>query len=217
MQNSDLQDLIEKYKKELMKYAEENGGFIVDEREKEEVLPEAEPVVSVVTSPDNTGKEADITELEGTNPDSFNSGRTEPTYRDVTEFQNRNRGEGNLKVQVFSGRQAFPVVSARVVVTKEFDNGPYTFFDDLTDTSGIVEGMSLKTPLSAAATEDNEFLPYSTYTIRVTHPYFISTVYTNVPVFDGITSIQPVNLVPKTGTPTDDNDIVYTEREPVDL
>lgn len=215
MHNSDLMDLIEKYKKELMKYAEENGGFVADENE--ETLPEAEPVVATVSSPDNTGNEADITELEGTNPDSINSGRREPTYSNVTEFQNRNRGEGNLKVQVFSGRQAFPIVNAQVVVTKEFDNGPYTFFDNLTDISGIVEGMSLKTPVSSEATESNNFLPYSTYTIRVTHPYFISTVYTNVPVFDGITSIQPVNLVPRTGTPADENDIVYTEKEPVDL
>ena len=216
MQNSDLQDLIEKYKKELIKYAEENGGF-VNNKSEADILPEAEEVVSVITSNDKTGKEADITELEGTNPDSYDAGRTEPTYRNVAEFQSRNKGDGNLKVQVFSGRQAFPVVNAQVVVTKEFDDGPFTFIDDLTDTSGIVEGMSLNTPLSSEATENNKILPYSTYSIRVTHPYFISTVYTNVPVFDGITSIQPVNLVPKTGTPTDDNDIVYTEQEPIDL
>ena len=216
MQNSDLQDLIEKYKKELIKYAEENGGFVAEEKE-DEFFSESVPVVATIGSQDKTDKEADITELEGTNPDSYDAGRTEPTDRNVAEFQNRNRGEGNLKVQVFSGRQAFPIVNAQVVVTKEFDDGPYTFFDDLTDTSGIVEGMSLNTPLSSEATENNKFLPYSTYSIRVTHPYFIPTVYTNVPVFDGITSIQPVNLVPKTGTPTDDNDIVYTEQEPIDL
>ncbi len=215
MNNSELQNMIEKYKKELLKYANENGGYVNDKVMSE--LPEAEPVVSIVSSPDNTGKEADITELEGTNPDSFDSGRVEPTYNDVNEFRNTNRGEGNLKVQVFSGREAFPIVSARVAVTKDFNNGTYTFFDDLTDTSGIVENMSLTTPVSDMARENNNVLPYSTYTIRVTHPYFISTVYTNVPVFDGITSIQPVNLIPKTGTPTDEDDIVYVEREPVDL
>lgn len=215
MNNQDLQNMIEKYKKELVKYAEENGGYV--KKETLSQMPEAEPAVSVVSSPDNTGREADITELEGTNPDSFNAGRREPVYRNVDEFRARNRGEGTMRVQAFSGQQAFPVVNANVVISKNFTDGTYTFFDDLTDTSGIIENMSLTAPESGVANEDNEILPYSTYTIRVTHPFFRTTVYNNVPVFDGITSIQPVNLVPKTGTPIDDNDIVYNETEPVDL
>ncbi|MBE6755016.1 MAG: hypothetical protein E7555_00945 [Ruminococcaceae bacterium] len=215
MNNQDLQNMIEKYKKELVKYAEENGGYV--NKEALTQMPESEPVVSVVSSPDNTGREADITELEGTNPDSFNAGRREPVYRNVDEFRARNRGEGTMRVQAFSGQQAFPVVNANVVISKNFTDGTYTFFDDLTDTSGIIDNMSLTAPESGVANEDNEILPYSTYTIRVTHPFFRTTVYNNVPVFDGITSIQPVNLVPKTGTPIDDNDIVYNETEPVDL
>ncbi len=215
MNNSDLQNMIEKYRKELLKYAEENGGFVKNEAMQ---MPESEAVVSVLNAPDdNVTREADITELEGTNPESFDSGRNEPTYRDVNEFRNRNRGQGKLKVQVFSGREAFPVVNARVSVMKEFDNGPFAFFDELTDTSGIVDNMPLTTVISENVRENNSFLPYSTYSIRVTHPYYITTVYSNVPVFNGITSIQPVNMIPKTGTPMDDNDIVYVEREPVDL
>lgn len=215
MNNQDLQNMIEKYKKELVKYAEENGAYV-----KKEVLskmPEAQETVSVLSSTDNTGKEADITELEGTNPDSYNAERKEPAYRNVEEFKSRNNGEGTLRIQAFSGQQAFPVVNANIVVSKDFTDGTYTFFNDLTDTSGIVENMSLSAPRSGVANKDNEILPYSTYTIRVTHPFFRTTVYNNVPVFDGITSIQPVNLVPKTGTPIDDNDIVYSETEPVDL
>ncbi len=215
MNNQELQNMIEKYKKELLKYAEENGGFVKSDLISPEV--KAESVVSIVSSPDNTGREADITELEGTNPDSFNAGRKEPIYRNIEDFRTSNNGEGTLRVQAFSGQQAFPVVNARVVVSKDFTEGTYTFFDDLTDTSGIVENMSLITPESGLANENNEILPYSTYTIRVTHPFFRTTVYTNVPVFDTITSIQPVNLIPKTGTPIDDNDIVYGETEPIDL
>lgn len=215
MNNQDLQNMIEKYKKELVKYAEENGGYV--KKEALSQMAQAEPVVSVVSSPDNTGREADITELEGTNPDSFNAGRREPVYRNVDEFKAENKGEGTMRVQAFSGQQAFPVVSANVVVSKDFSDGTYTFFEGLTDTSGILENMSLTAPESGVANEENEILPYSTYTIRVTHPFFRTTVYNNVPVFDGITSIQPVNLVPKTGTPIDDNDIVYNETEPVDL
>lgn len=215
MNNSELQNLIEKYKEELLKYANENDGFI--KKEIVENLPETQPVVSVVSSPDNTGKEADITELEGTNPTNYNAGRIEPTYTDLADFRAKNSGNGTMKVQVFSGREAFPIVSARVQVTKDFDSGVHTFSDRLTDTSGIVDGISLIAPRKDMAQEDNNILPYSTYTIRVTHPNFITTLYTNVPVFDEVVSIQPVNLVPKTGTPTDDNEIIYVDEEPKDL
>lgn len=215
MNNSELQNLIEKYKEELLKYANENDGFV--SKEVIEKKPESKSVVSIVGSTDNTGKEADITELEGTNPTNYNAGRTEPVYSNLTDFRGDNSGNGLLKVQVFSGREAFPIVSARVQVTKDFENGIYTFADDLTDTSGIVEGISLITPQKDMAQENNDILPYSTYTIRVSHPNFITTLYTNVPVFDEVTSIQPVNLIPKTGTPSDDNEIIYVDEEPKDL
>ncbi len=215
MNNNELQNLIEKYKKELIKYADENGGYVKEDIVKK--APEAMPVVSVVSSEDNTNREADITELEGTNPDGYNAGRIEPTYLNVNDFESKNQGKGTLKVQAFSGREAFPIVNARVVVSKDFENGSHIFFDDLTDTSGIVENMMLSSPRKDVAQRDNSILPYSTYSIRVTHPYFITTVYESVPVFDGIASIQPVNMVPRTGTPTDDREIVYTEQEPTDL
>lgn len=215
MNSSDLQKLIEDYKKELIKYANENEIFIKDEVQ--EKTQEAIPTVSVVSSPDRTDMEADIKELEGTNPTGYNSGRIEPQYESDSEFRRKNNGKGEMKVQVFSGREAFPVVSANVVVTKDFKNGIYTYYDLLTDTSGIVDGLSLVAPDSKMAQENNSFVPYSTYTIKVMHPNYITTVYTNVPVFDGVTSIQPVNLIPKTGTPVDDEEIIYTDEEPSDL
>ncbi len=215
MNNSELQNMIEKYKKELLKYANENGGFV-----KKEILekePEAKPVVAVVSSEDYTNREADITELEGTNPTGYNAGRVEPVYSSAEDFRRKNAGVGRMKVQVFSGREAFPVVSARVQISKNFEDGERFFADELTDTSGIVEGVSLIAPKKDLAQENNEILPYSTYTIKVTHPYYITTLYTNVPVFDDVLSIQPVNLVPKTGTPSDDNEIIYVDEEPKDL
>ncbi len=212
--SSDLQKLIEDYKKELIRYANESEIFIKSEEEKPR---DSIPAAAIISSPDNTMREADIEELEGTNPTGYNAGRVEPQYKNDNEFRSRNKGKGIMKVQVYSGREAFPVVSANVLVTKDFDDGIYTYYDLLTDTSGIVEGLSLVTPDSKMAQEDNTFVPYSTYTVKVTHPNYITTVYTNVPVFDGITSIQPVNLMPKTGTPTDDEEIIYTDEEPKDL
>lgn len=213
--NSDLQKLIEDYKKELIRYANENDILIKGEIDNNS--ENSMPVAAIISSPDNTEKEADINELEGTNPTGYDSGRIEPQYKNDSDFRRINKGKGSMKVQVYSGREAFPVVSANVQVTKDFDDGIYVYYDLLTDTSGIAEDISLVTPDSKMAQEDNLFVPYSTYTVKVTHPNFITTVYTNVPVFDGIMSIQPVNLIPKTGTPVDDEEIIYTDEEPKDL
>lgn len=215
MDNIDLQNMIEKYKEELLKYAKDNDVYVNDDVLSK--MPEAKPTVSVVSEPSVNEPEADITELEGTNPDNFNAGRIEPTYENVDDFREKNRGKGYLKVQAFSGKEAFPIVNARVIVSKNFNSSSHTFYDELTDTSGIVDDLELNTPQKDLATQDNKALPFSTYTVRVTHPYFITTVYTNVPMFDGITSIQPVNMIPRTGTPMDDNEIVYVEQEPTDL
>ncbi len=215
MNNIDLQNMIEKYKKELLKYAKDNDVYVNDEVLSQ--MPEAKQTVSVVSEPNDGIQEADITELEGTNPDNFNAGRIEPTYENVDDFTEKNKGKGYLKVQAFSGKQSFPIVNARVIVSKNFNSGSHTFYDELTDTSGIVDNLELNTPEKDLAKQDNKTSPFSTYTVRVTHPYFITTVYTNVPMFDGITSIQPVNMIPRTGTPMDDNEIVYVEQEPTDL
>ncbi len=216
MDNSDLQNMIDKYKEELIKFAKDNGGYVSEGVLKS--MPEAVQTASQpVQQPMPRQEPEDIDELVGTNPDSYNAGRTEPTYRNLDEFKTQNTGEGTLKVQVYSGREAFPVVNARVVVSKDFEEGTHTFYDDMTDISGIVDSMNLSAPPKDMAQRNNTEPVLSTYTIRVTHPYYITTVYTNVPIFDSVLSIQPVNLVPKTGTPADENEIVYVEQEPIDL
>ncbi len=215
MNNSDLQNMIEKYKDELLKYARENGGYVSDEVINN--MPVSTDSMPAVNDIPQLREPEEITELVGTNPDNYNAGRDEPTYRNLEEFKAENTGEGTMKIQAYSGRGSFPVVNARVVISKDFTEGTHVFYDEMTDVSGIVEPVRLSTPPSENATRTNEVPVLSTYTIKVTHPYYITTVYKNVPVFDGIMSIQPVNMIPKTGTPTDDNEIVFEEQEPKDL
>jgi hypothetical protein len=64
-------------------------------------------------------------------------------------------------------------------------------------------------------------LPYSLYDAEVFLDGFYRQEYTRIPVFDGITSIQPVNLIPlpangQTDSLTPD-DTRFTEGESPDL
>ena len=40
-------------------------------------------------------------------------------------------------------------------------------------------------------------MPYAVYTVYVEHPSFVRSIFSNVPVFSGVESIQPVEMLAK--------------------
>ena len=115
------------------------------------------------------------------------------TYKDFTM---RNNGVGYLKIQASTANGIIPVQDVNVVVSKLFQDGRRTFYTLKTDANGIVDEISLRTPDKALSQTPLEIQPFSTYQIEVNHPDYIGQVYTKVPIFDGIKSIQPVKLIP---------------------
>ena len=140
------------------------------------------------------------------------------------QFLSQNPGIGALRVQVFSGQQAIPIPNAEVVVTKDFSDGQQVFFDGVTDISGIVDNIELPAP-SREISESPQprgdgvrlLLPYSQYNVMVTEARHRPQEYTNVPIFDGIKSIQPVRMTPVQFANGGNEIIVYPEMEPNDL
>ena len=226
MNNSEIQNMIEKYKKELVEYAKKNEGYIANMPEEDmmDTEPEAVPAQTTVTAPQmtspvtqNNQEPREITELEGTNPEGYVSGRVDPPYATYEDFLNSNPGKGYLKVQTFAGREAFPVVNANVVVSKMLASSEQIIHNKYTDISGVVDNLELSAPSKELSEEPNNSIPYATYVIKVSHPYFLTTIFKNVPVFDSVKSIQQVAMVPRTGTPADDKEIVYDESGVKDL
>lgn len=77
--------------------------------------------------------------------------------------------------------------------------------------------LSLPAPPANEANSPGNNTPYSTYNIDVSQNGYYSHTYQNVPIFDRITALQPVELVPLSANGTGDsftpNDTRFYESE----
>lgn len=121
--------------------------------------------------------------------------------RSINDFLAANTESGSLRVETFASDRAFGIPSARVVVFLELPGGNIAVFDGLTDINGSTESIRLPAPPRSLSqspqTGSNPRLPYAVYSVYVEHPDFVRSVFTNVPVFSGIESIQPVRMLAK--------------------
>ena len=111
-------------------------------------------------------------------------------------------GEGFLQVFAYTGG-VVPVEDAavRISANSEEKGGSgetgviYTL---LTDRDGLTKTVGLPAPpKETAMNPDSEVRPFSTYNIEVKKDGFYPVNNVGVPIFDGITSRQPVEMIPE--------------------
>ncbi len=121
--------------------------------------------------------------------------------RDINDFLTENSETGTLRAETFAADRAFGVSSARVMIFLPLASGNVTLYDGLTNVDGISDNVRLPAPprelaMSPQASGASK-LPYADYTVYVEHPDYVRAVFTNVPVFSGIESVQPVRMLAK--------------------
>ena len=109
-----------------------------------------------------------------------------------------NSGRGELKVITRTASNAFPVKDAVVIVEKVYPDGSTEVISSLrTNSSGVSPTVSLPAPPKKySLTKQDKVLPFAYYDILVSATGFYKMVYKNVPIFDGVQSIQPVDMIP---------------------
>lgn len=105
---------------------------------------------------------------------------------------------GTLIVSVYTASGALPIEGAIVTVKGNEAADSDIIAVLYSDRSGNTEKISLPAPPIANSESPGMASPFAKYTIEVDRDGFNSRTFTNVPVFAGTTSIQPVNLIPKT-------------------
>ena len=119
----------------------------------------------------------------------------------IQTFLSQNPSFGTLIFQVTGGQGAFPVPDAVVTLSKMLHDNLSLSVTIRTDESGKTEPISLPAPDRKLSQSPNNGIVYAAYDAKVTAEGFLPTEIRNLPVFDGVTTIQPVNLTADFGQP----------------
>lgn len=113
---------------------------------------------------------------------------------------NDQSGTGWLQVRVVAANGAFGIEDAQVLIFGFAENGGDTgvIYSLRTDSSGLAPKVALNAPPRARSlTPEDDGVPYASYHVKVSKENYNSAEITSVPIFDGVTSLQRVNLVPE--------------------
>jgi len=107
-------------------------------------------------------------------------------------------GMGRLRIRVTEAGGVLPVAGAVVTVSEYEDGGEGKLLYSLrTDQGGLTEVVVLPAPPASESMKPGAARPYALYNVDITYPGYYPVENVAVPVFDRITAVQPVNLLPK--------------------
>ena len=119
---------------------------------------------------------------------------------------------GYLTVRVSTARGAIPLEDAAVNIRGGNIEESTVIYALTTNSDGLTPVVSLPTPPRVNSESPQETQPnYAVYNIDVFADGYAPAFFHNVPVFSGITSVQPAILLPNIENPTTDNSIHVTE------
>ncbi len=110
----------------------------------------------------------------------------------------KNDAAGEIRIRVFSADGAFPIENAVVLISPNSLNGENNgvIMSLRTDKSGLTETVYLPTKPRELSESPGNGEPYESYNIETKKEGYYPVNNMNVPIFDGIGSTLPVNLVP---------------------
>lgn len=109
------------------------------------------------------------------------------------------QARGFLQVRVTTASDALPIADASVVVSarKAGEEGEgQSLYSAITDRSGLTPVFSLAAPPASTGERPGQGTPFTEYRVRVSAPRFLTQIYEGVPVFGGVTTVQPAALDP---------------------
>lgn len=119
----------------------------------------------------------------------------------LAKFREENPKEGFLKLQVSTASRAVPIYEAMIHVYLDFDDNRYMVASETTDLSGLTIPIALPAPDKQLTLDPSNPRPYASYDVLVEHPDYKKVELKAIPIFDGVTSVQQVNMVPEQAEP----------------
>lgn len=118
---------------------------------------------------------------------------------------------GKLLFQLYYGDESYPITDAKIILLNS-NNVPLLMSPISVDENGKSEAIELYT-LDKTLTESpmEGIAPYITYSAIIKSPYFKDVLIEGIQIFDGITSIEKVPMVPKLTKSSTTDDFVIPE------
>lgn len=121
---------------------------------------------------------------------------------------------GYLKAFVTTARGALPVSNAQVIVTRLIDEEELLEQVARTDNSGYSPLFTLPAVSAVYSLSPENPAPFTYYNMYVRADGFYPILLREIPMYGGITAIQPVDLIPITEGDTSNREQVFTEGGP---
>jgi hypothetical protein len=114
---------------------------------------------------------------------------------------------GSLKVRTYTAGGALPLKNSVVRIMGVSEENVDSIYSLITDIDGVTKLVILPAPSALLSQTPGAILtPYALYNIEITAPGYYTKRIFNVAVFDGVESVQNVNMIP---LPTSESDNIY--------
>lgn len=107
-----------------------------------------------------------------------------------------NGGTGYLIIKVSTARGAIPLEGASVNIRGATPENSDIIYSLVSNEDGLTPKIALPTPLRFLSESPGNAVPYALYNIDVFNDGYADLSFTNVAVFDSITSLQPAVMIP---------------------
>ena len=87
-------------------------------------------------------------------------------------FAKQNSDVGYLKVQAFMADQAIPIPDVEILITKEIGDDVVIFFRGYTDSSGIIDNITLPAPADTYNVSTETFSEFEVYDLTAVKESF---------------------------------------------
>lgn len=108
----------------------------------------------------------------------------------------QNQHYGRLLVTVTTALGALPVEGAQVLIFSTAEGVRDVLYSLRTNTSGQTPRVLLPTVAESLSEEPGQKAPYLTYAVSVRKAGYYNAEENEVPIFEGVTSLQPMDLIP---------------------
>lgn len=116
----------------------------------------------------------------------------------ISGFLQDNQKTGYLKLRVTTQQGAIPISGANISVYLTLNDVRHLLVTDHSDLSGTTQAIPLPAPDRQLTLDPRNPRPYANYSLVLTHPGYQDVEILDIPVFDDVTSVQPVDMVPFT-------------------